>query len=411
MTGTGLTRWLNQGRPYPVSAGVRRRAPVYRPLVAALRAAAATGAAVLAGACAGTAQPAGPGAQPAGPGIHSASALSATPATISETGSSLLAPQAQTWARAYERANPGVTVNVTSTSSGTGISAASAGTADIGASDAYLSSGDLVQSPTLLNIALTVSAQTVIYNIPGLSQGSHVSLDGQVLAEIYQGTITMWNDSRIAGLGQNKGLSLPPLKIVPLHRGGSSGDTFLFTSYLSTQDPAWDAAIGYGTTAEWPSVPSVTSAGDAAGETSSTAMRSACEHTPGCIGYNGISYLSGALAGHLGYASLKNSAGSYTLPASAAIKAAVGSFVPLTPPNGTISMIDGPAPTGYPIVNYEYAVVKAVQPDAAKASALRAFLRWVITTGNGPSYLENLGFQSLSGPLVTLGEQQIAEIR
>ena len=73
-------------------------------------------------------------------------------------------------------------------------------------------------------------------------------------------------------------------------------------------------------------------------------------------------------------------------------------------------MIDGPAPSGYPIVNYEYAVVKSVQPDAAKASALRAFLRWVITTGNGPSYLKDLGFQPLSGPLVTLGEQQIAEI-
>ena len=113
--------------------------------------------------------------------------LAASSATISETGSSLLAQQAQTWADAYHQANQDVTVSVKSTSSGKGISAASKGTADIGASDAYLSSGDLVQSPTLLNIALTVSAQTVIYNLPGLSQESHVSLDGQVLAESYRG--------------------------------------------------------------------------------------------------------------------------------------------------------------------------------------------------------------------------------
>jgi phosphate transport system substrate-binding protein len=373
-----------------------------RPLTAALYAVAAAGTAVLVAACGGTARP----AQSAG-----AAVLDASSATISETGSSLLAPQAQTWANAYHQANPGVTVNIESTSSGTGISAASAGKADIGASDAYLSSGDLVQSRTLLNIALTVSAQTVIYNLPGLSRDSHVSLDGQVLAEIYNGTITMWNDSRIADLSMNKGLNLPPLKIVPLHRNGSSGDTFLFTSYLSTQDAGWDKSIGYGTTAVWPSVPGTAGTAAASGEANSMAMLNACAATPGCIGYNGISYLSKALAGKLGYASLKNNAGAYTLPTAPAIQAAVATFVPLTPPNETISMINGPAATGYPIVNYEYAVVKSVQTDAAKASALRAFLRWVITTGNGPSYLKGLGFQPLSSSLVTLGEQQIAEIR
>jgi phosphate transport system substrate-binding protein len=370
-----------------------------RPLTAALRAAAAAGAAALIAACASTAQPAGPGT----------AVLSASSATISETGSSLLFPQVQTWATAYERATPGVTVHPGLTSSGVGITAAEAGSADIGASDAYLSSGDLVQSPTLLNIALTVSAQTVIYNIPDLGQGSHVSLDGQVLAEIYNGTITMWNDPRITSLDQNKNLNLPPLKIVPLHRGGSSGDTFLFTSYLSTQDPAWNSGIGYGTTAVWPSVPGTAGTAAADGEASSTAMLNACVSTPGCIGYNGISYLSGALTGHLGYASLKNNAAAYTLPTAPAIQAAISSFVSVTPPNETISMIDGPAPTGYPIVNYEYAVVKAVQPDAAKASAIRAFLRWIITTGNsGPNL--GFGFQPLSGSLASLGEQQIAEI-
>jgi phosphate transport system substrate-binding protein len=363
----------------------------------------AAGTAVLIAACGSTVRP----AQSAG---NSAAVLAASSATISETGSSLLAQQAQTWASAYHQANPDVTVTTESTSSGKGITAASAGTADIGASDAYLSSGDLVQSPTLLNIALTVSAQTIIYNLPGLSQDSHVSLDGQVLAEIYRGTIQYWDDPGIADLGTNKSLNLPHLKIVPLHRSGSSGDTFLFTSYLSTQDTGWDSQIGYGTTALWPSVPATAGTAAAAGEASSSAMLSACENTSGCIGYNGISYLNRALTGRLGYAGLKNNAGAYTLPTGPAITAAVASFVPLTPPNETISMIDGPAATGYPIVNYEYAVVKSVQPGAAKASALRAFLRWVITTGNQTSYLKDLGFQPLSGPLVTLGEQQIAEI-
>ena len=169
--------------------------------------------------------------------------------TISESGSGLLYPLAKSWAQAYQRQHPGVTVTTASPGSSAGISLASAGKVDIGASDAYLSSGDLVKNPALLNIPLAISAQTVIYNVPGLSQGSHIDLDGTALAGIYNGTITMWNDSAITGIGTNKNLNLPALKIVPVHRSDGSGDTFLFTSYLSTNDQAWDQAIGYGTTA------------------------------------------------------------------------------------------------------------------------------------------------------------------
>jgi phosphate transport system substrate-binding protein len=336
------------------------------------------------------------------PGQAGGALLAAQTGTVTESGSGLLYPLALTWAKAYHQATPGVTVTTASTGSGRGIQLAATGKADIGASDAYLSSGDLVQNPTLLNIPLVISAQTVIYNLPDLSQGTHVNLDGTVLAGIYDGTITMWDDPAIAKI--NKGVPLPAIKIVPIHRSDSSGDTFLFTSYLSTQDPDWGSKIGYGTTAAWPSV-----AGALAKDGSVKTM-DACVSTPGCIAYNGISYLNGALKGHLGYASLANEAGNYTLPTAPAIQASVASFVSLTPPNETISIIDGPAATGYPIVNYEYAVVKSKQPDAAKASEIRAFLKWVITTGNDAKYVDTVGFQPLPSALMTLGEQQIAEI-
>jgi len=332
-------------------------------------------------------------------------ALAAQATTISETGSSLLYPLMRSWAAAYQRATPGVTVTTESTSSGTGITAASAGTTDLGASDAYLSSGDLVKNPALVNIPLAVSAQTVIYNLPDVS--GHVRLDGAVLAEIYDGTITTWDDSRITAI--NPGLTLPAMKIVPIRRLDSSGDTFLFTSYLSTgnqapADQAWNSQIGYGTTVTWPSVTGEMS------ETGSLSMLHACASTPGCVAYNGISYLGQAQAAGLGEAELANDAGQYTLPTAGAITASVDSFVSLTPPNETISMIDGPALTGYPIVNYEYAVVSTRQRDAVTAGALSAFLRWVITTGNEPAYVDAVGFQPLPSALVTLGKQQIAEI-
>jgi len=331
---------------------------------------------------------AAPAAQPAG--------------TITETGSSLLYPLAKVWAAAYHEQFPALTVTTASTGSGKGIAAASAGKADIGASDAYLSSGDLVKNPTLLNIPLTISAQTVIYNLPGLSARSHVNLNGAVLARIYAGTVTTWNDPAITGL--NPGLHLPAIKIVPIHRSDSSGDTFLFTSYLSTQDQQWNNTIGYGTTAAWPLVPG------ALAKKGSLTMMHACQATRGCVAYNGISYLSQALAGGLGEAALANSVGRFTLPTAGAIQDSVGSFTSLTPPNETISMINGPAASGYPIVNYEYAVVSTRQPSASKASAIRAFLRWVITKGNVPAFLTPVQFEPLPPAVVTLASEQIARI-
>ena len=384
-----------------------RGRPSPRLTVAGLRIAVAAALVGLAAACgaapgAGGAENAGAGAGRDQAGPISAAALSAPDVTISETGSTLLYPLARTWAAAYHQQYPGVTVSTAGTGSGAGIADASDGKADIGASDAYLSSGDLVTNPRLLNIPLAVSAQTVIYHVPGLPAGSHLQLNGTVLAGIYSGTITRWDDPQIKALNPN--LPLPPLTIVPLHRSDRSGDTFLFTSYLSTQDPGWDASIGYGTTANWPKV------AGALPEQGSLAILRGCAATAGCIAYNGISYLAQAQAAGLGEAALANSAKNFTLPTASAINDATASFVSLTPPNETISMIDGPSADGYPIVNYEYAVVSVSQPDASVASAIRAFLSWVITTGNHASFLNTVGFQPLSATVAQLGREQIGEI-
>ena len=114
------------------------------------------------------------------------------------------------WIRTYQQRYPNVHITTAAIGSGKGIAAAAAGKADIGASDAYLSSGNLVQHPTLLNIPLAVSAQQINYNVPGLRPGIHLRLSGKVLAEMYQGTIKTWNDPKIVKL--NKGVPLPGLR-------------------------------------------------------------------------------------------------------------------------------------------------------------------------------------------------------
>ncbi len=330
-------------------------------------------------------------------------ARSAPPASsLTETGSTLLFPLMRTWAAAYHQQFPDVTIRTAATGSTTGIADASAGTADVGTSDAYLSSGNLVKNPALVNIPLVISAQQVDYNLPGLGAGGHLKLSGPVLARMYSGTITAWDDPAIAAL--NPGVRLPAIKVVPVHRSDGSGDTFLFSSYLSTQDPAWNSAIGYGTTVAWPPVRG------AFARQGNNGVVAGCEAVPGCVAYVGISYLSQALAGGLGEAELANAAGRFVLPTAATIRASVASFVSSTPPNETISMVDGPAANGYPIVNYEYAIVSTRQSDPVQARAIRAFLTWVITTGNSASYLNQVRFQPLPTAMVTLAGQQIARI-
>jgi phosphate transport system substrate-binding protein len=324
------------------------------------------------------------------------------PQSLSETGSTLLFPVLRSWAAAYRQQHANVSVATAATGSGKGIAEASAGQVDIGASDAYLSSGDLITNPAMVNIPLAVSAQQVNYNVPGLRPATHLKLNGKILAEMYQGSITSWNDPRIAAI--NPGVALPHTRVVPLHRAESAGDTFLFTSYLSTQDAAWDRVTGYGTTVDWPAV------AGARAETGNTGMVTGCRATPGCVAYVGIAYLSSATAAGLGYASLRNALGDYEAPAPKAIGAAVSSYVSTTPVNETISMVDGPAVTGYPIVNYEYAIVSTRQRSAAKARDIKAFLHWVITAGNAPQYLGQFRFQPLPASIVSLSDAQIARI-
>jgi phosphate transport system substrate-binding protein len=308
----------------------------------------------------------------------SAAADSASGKTITETGSTLLFPLFGDWQTAYSTSNPSVTITSGATGSGTGIADAANGLVNIGASDESLPSTDLMKYPGLLNIPLTVAAVDVNYNVTGVTKP--LNLNGTVLAEIYTGKITMWNDPAIAKL--NPGVSLPAEKIVTLHRADSSGQSFLFTSYLNAQDPSAWPSSDIGTTITWPSVPGSLS------ETGQGGMLSACGTTKGCIAYIGISELSKATKAGLGTASLADKSGSYEAPTNATIDSALASF-PAAPASGSETLLN--SGSGYPIINYEYAIVQKTQPSASEAAAIKKFLSWVIDTGDTTTYLSAYG--------------------
>jgi phosphate transport system substrate-binding protein len=325
-------------------------------------------------------------------------------ATLSETGSTLLYPLWNIWTPAYQAKFPQVSLTTAGTGSGTGIADAANGTVDIGSSDAYLSPSQNQSDPTLKNIPLAISVQVVSYNLPGLT--AHLNLSGKVLSEIYQGQITKWNDSAIASA--NPGVTLPNTPIVALHRSDGSGDTFIFSQYLSKADASgWGTKVSYGTTVQWPSTPG------GLGENGNGGMVSGCKATVGCIAYVGISYLSQLLGDGLTYAALGNGKGHYVLPTQANVAAEAAYFIKKTPPSGTISLIYGPVTNGYPIINYEYAIVNTHQSSSSTAKAIRSLLEWAINPkdGNSSQYLSQVSFQPLPPKLLSQSLNQIKQIQ
>jgi len=331
----------------------------------------------------------------------SLTALEAAPSgsvKLSETGSSLFYPLFSVWAQRYPHSN--VSIQTASTGSGTGQSGALAGTASIGASDAYLPAGD---PSTLLNVPIVVSAQQINYNVPGVK--GHIKLNASVINSMYTGAITNWDDPAVKKL--NPGLQIPPTPVVPIHRSDGSGDTFLFSSYLAAGDPgSFVASTGPNTTVNWPDVSS------ALAEKGNTGMLQTCAVTHGCIAYIGVSYLRNAIASGLGYAAVENGKHNYELPGKGSIAAEIASYKNI-PANGTISLIDSPkAAAGYPIVNFEYAIVQQHQPDPATAKAIVALLAWGMDSKGGaaPGFLLPINFQPLPANAEAVAINQLKSI-
>jgi phosphate transport system substrate-binding protein len=328
-------------------------------------------------------------------------ALAAT--RLLETGSTLLYPLVNLWVAEYQKADSSVQITTQGTGSGTGISQAISGVAQIGASDAYMPDGAMAKTP-MLNIPLAISAQQINYNVPGFNN-VHLNLSGPVLAGIYSGSISFWDDAAIKAI--NKSANLPHKQIVSIHRAEGSGDTFLFTQYLSKSTPSWASGPAYGTTISWPSVSS------SVGATGNPGMVQTCQNTPYSIAYVGVSFLNETNKAGLGYAALLNQAGKFVVPTGATIGAAAAEVDKQTPADGRLSLIFAPGADSYPIINYEYAIVNPKQPDAATAGELKKFLMWAISPKGGQqaSFLGQVHFLPLPANIAAKSKNLIESIQ
>jgi phosphate transport system substrate-binding protein len=328
--------------------------------------------------------------------------------TVSEGGSSLLYPLFEAWATNFTAQYPSIKLNTAAGGSGAGQTGAETGTLQVGASDAYLSSAQQALNPNVLNIPLAISAQTIDYNLPSIPATDHLNFSGPVLAGIYNGSITTWNSPAIGALqSPSVAAMLPNQPITLLKRSDGSGDTFIFSQYLSYTTPSWNKSVGCSTgDSAWPAVPSEE------GESGNSGMLATCASTKYCIAYIGVSYLNEAINDSLGYAYLENAAGNFVNVSQSNIQAAANQLTPNIPSNEVITLIDAPGANSYPIINFEYGMVLKDQNATGMALSLRTLLSWAISPqyGNSPYFLNNVNFVALPSSIAALSQAQINEI-
>jgi phosphate transport system substrate-binding protein len=330
------------------------------------------------------------------------------PESLSGAGSTFIYPLMSSWTVQYHNLFPNIQVNYQSIGSGGGIAGLEGHTIDYAASDAPLKGTDITKSPNALTIPATIGSVTVAYNLPKISQG--ILLTGDVIAAIYNGSITMWNDPKIVNLQTNAtaAANLPAKSILVVHRSDGSGTTFTFTGFLSEDSRSWNASIGQGKTVAWPV---------GLGANGNAGVAGVVQGTKYTIGYVELAY---ALQNKMTVAAVKNPAGNFVLPTLATSAAAASALA--TYPAGLgdwskVNLLNQPGPNTYPIVTFTYIFVyqelnvntgQTSGTSLNGATALVQFLWWVVNTGQQTS--ASLSYVPLPANLVTLDEQSISSI-
>ncbi len=316
---------------------------------------------------------------------------------LNGAGATFPYPLISKWSYEYNKIT-GVQINYQSIGSGGGIKQTMAKTVSWGASDAPLKDSEFAKMPGILHIPETIGAVVIAYNVPGV--GSGLKLSGEVVADIFLGKITKWNDPKLVGL--NPGVALPDKDIIVAHRSDGSGTTFVFTDYLSSVSSEWSTRVGKGKSMNWPV---------GLGGKGNEGVAGLIRQNPYAIGYVELAYATKA---KMAYAFIKNRAGNFVEPTLETISAAAAGAAPTMPKGdkswSNVSIVNAPGKDSYPIGSFTYLLVYrdlSVIPrmNEAKAKALVDFLNWVIH--DGQKYSADLLYVPLPDKVVKLDEDTI----
>ena len=326
-------------------------------------------------------------------GLLSRLALAAV--ELNASGSTFIYPIESKWANIYEKVDPGLRINYQPNGSGAGIGQLLQGMTDFAGSDAPLSDKQLAGARgEVLHFPAALGADVVAYNLPEIVPPARLRLTGSVVADIFLGKITKWNDQAIVEL--NPKLKLPNKEILTIHRSDGSGTTYIFVDYLSKVSPEWERAIGRGTTVKWPL------GSDAPGNQGVTDMLS---HSRGAIAYMELTFANQA---KLPFAQIQNAAGEWIDPNLRSITLAADQNMNKFNGDFRTSITNASGAGIYPISSYTYFLVYSKQTDRAKGEALKKFLQWVLR--DGQTYARQLDYAPLPGSVVKNEEAQLQRI-
>ena len=313
---------------------------------------------------------------------------------INAAGATFPAVIYQKWFDEYHKMHADVQINYQSIGSGGGIAQLTAGTVEFGASDMPMTDEQISKlSVKPLHFPSVLGGVVPTYNIAGITQ--ELKFTAETLSGIFLGTITKWDDARLAK--DNPGVKLPSADIQVVHRSDGSGTTFVFTDYLSKVNPDWKSKVGANTSVNWPV---------GLGGKGNEGVAGMVKQTPNSIGYVELIY---AVQNKMAYGSVKNASGNFVKADFNTVTEAAAAAAKTMPDDFRVSITNAAGKNAYPISTFTWLLIPSHIPDAAKAKTIKAFLQWMLA--DGQKYAAGLSYASLPKEVIAKEVKQIAKIQ
>ncbi len=298
------------------------------------------------------------------------------------------------WFSEYNKLHPDAKINYQSLGSGAGIQQVTAKTVFFGASDMPMTDQQLSAAPgKILHFPTVLGGVVPVYNIPGVTQ--ELKFTGPILADIYLGKITKWNDPQIEKM--NAGVKLPATDIAVAHRSDGSGTTFIWCDYLSKVSPEFKSKVGASTSVNWPT---------GVGGKGNEGVAGVVSQTPGAIGYVELIY---AIQNKISYGSVQNATGKFTKASLESVTAAAAGAAKNMPADFRVSITNAPGADAYPISSFTWLLLYQDSPDKAQGKVMTEFVKWMLGPGQG--YCKDLGYAPLPKNVVDLELKQLSTIK
>jgi phosphate transport system substrate-binding protein len=320
--------------------------------------------------------------------------LAAQNVQINGAGATFPYPIYSKWFAEYNKLHPDVRINYQSIGSGGGVRQLTNRTVFFGASDYPLTDEQQLAAPgKIFHFPTVIGAVVPIYNIPGVS--AELKFTGPLLADIFLGKITKWNDPAIASL--NGGVTLPGTDITVVHRSDGSGTTYIWVDFLAKTSPEWKKRVGIAGSVNWPT---------GVGAKGNEGVVGMVKQTPGSIGYTEPAY---ATQNQVIFGSVQNSAGKFIKASAQSVTAAAAAAVKQMPADFRVSITNPSGETAYPIASFTWMLLYENAQDKNQARLMVDFMKWALT--DGQAFAEALGYAPIPKAVVDLEMTALSKVK